>query len=240
MQGKELPKEIQKEIENEQRIKYLSDVRVKSYFGAIAAFFVLQIFGSILYYAFRAYSSSFSILFPGFYLVGFLYVQIDILVLIKNFLAEKKIPELKNASFRTIVKLIIGGLALIIFILFKIGYYPFPKNNTSDLLGEILFQLLILAISWVIANNRKWKKVYITRVGTQTGSKRLFAMIFSLLMFFMTLSRPELFYIFSIIPLGAFFVLFTSWLVENDSIVSTKTGSNPSTGSGQANKNIWR
>jgi len=216
MRKKELPVSVQKDIQADQRLKHLSELEIKSYYGAVSAFAVLQIFGYIIYQGFKFYGFSSTLLFPGFYFIVFLYIQGSVLRLIQLYFAGNKIPSPKSVNLKTGIKLVIGMLAIIVFILFEIGYYPFPKQNSTNFFEGIIYQAFSWFVSWVVANNERWKNIYFSRVGTQTGPRRTWIMVFCAAAFFVSLSRPEFFYVFSAIPLGAFIILLTSWLVESE------------------------
>lgn len=214
MKEEELPEEIKKDIEDELQREHLSEIKVGSYWGAVSSFLVLQVFGFFIYQAFRFYGLSLSILFPGFFLIFFLYIQAGILRKIHEFLSRNNFPGIATIFSKNIPKLLFGLIALTTWIFFNVGYYPFPKPANGGFISGLLFQICSWIISWIISNKNNIKHVYISELRVTSGCRRFVGIVFSLLLFLISLQRPEYFYIFSMIPLGTLFVLLVSWMLE--------------------------
>ncbi len=125
------------------------EIVVESFWGSIASLVFFQIFGYIVFQSFISYLDNLFMLFYGsIWLLTFLFFQSKVMVKIRFFLSKK---SLKSTTFSLRqkddwFKFILTIIFLIVWILFLVGYYPFPRSE-YDIFKLIAFYIFSLVIS---------------------------------------------------------------------------------------------
>lgn len=134
-------------------------IRVESFWGAVAMFCLCQIYFFILFEGFVYFSKSkdwrilvwFGILF--FVSVG---AQVEVMVKINDFFSGKRFSKnvLFLRSLEDFIKCLLAFGLGVVFIIFWLGYYPFP-SEPHKWQHTLLFYVLIWIMSYGAASNLK-------------------------------------------------------------------------------------
>jgi hypothetical protein len=131
----------------------LEEIKVESFWGAIASLIFFQIFGYIIFQSFISYLDDFFMLFyGGVWLLVLLYFQSKMMAKIQGFLSKKSITT-ATLSIRKVndwFKFILSIFFIAILILFFFGFYPFPQKE-FDTLNLLIFYVFSLIVSSVFA-----------------------------------------------------------------------------------------
>ena len=130
------------------------DIKIESFWGAIANIVLFQVFGFIIFQAFFAYLDKIFMMFwGGLWLIVLLFFQSKMMAEIRQFLSKKS-ERSATLSLRQIddwVKFVLTIVFALILVLFSLGYYPFPKAD-FDLTKLILFYVFSLTASSVFSS----------------------------------------------------------------------------------------
>jgi len=135
--------------------KYLhKDIKIESFWGAIANIALFQIFGFIVFQAFVAYLNNLFMMFwGGIWLIVLLFFQSKMLAEIRQFLSKKSARS-ATLSLRQLddwVKFILTIVFILILVSFSLGYYPFPKAD-FDVIKLVLFYIFSIVTSSVFSS----------------------------------------------------------------------------------------
>ncbi len=128
----------------------LRPIHVESFWGAIAAFFLHQIFGFVIFQGivYQLFVFPLLLIWSGLWLLLFLIFQSETLRKIRRFFAEN---QFRNAfsSLKTpddLAKFLATVIFAGIWVLFLIGFYPFPTYPLSPWLAGVF-----VVVSWIVS-----------------------------------------------------------------------------------------
>src|SRR3989344_1716941 len=185
----------------------LQVLKIQSFYGAIACFILLQLFGFILFNAFTFYIESLFTIFWGFMWVSvWIYYEAKTIYNIKMFMKSEKDF---NLNLKEISKLILALIFLILLIIFNFYWYPFPEKEFN-----FWYLALFYLASWTIAAffSKEIKHDKITPINYKKFIN--YIIIFIGLFFFISwILNPELFYFIGIVGFVAMFQYINVWLL---------------------------
>jgi len=159
----------------------LSEIKVESFWGAIACFVLLQIFGYVIFQTFLvSLNSWFTILMGGGFLFLSLFFQSECFYKIMSYVSKNK----KNFAIESLnetkekVKLVLAILFIVILIFFALGHYPLQQKDYSFFV-LILFYVATWLISLLISKLRK----HGVPIWVATGPGRLMGIIVGFIFF---------------------------------------------------------
>ena len=218
--GQKAYREYKREMAKLEQSGQLKEITVESFWGAVAALFLFQIFGFIIFQAFITYLTSKLYLMVPFLLYGLIFM---IIFMFADALTMKKIREFfinqgSRAAFQSLrqkddfLKFCLAIVFFIILILFFLGYYPLPKKEYNLILLIIFF-----VFSWVVS-------LVFSRITKRNSSLKLsndkkglvvglfVGLWFSVLSYIISV---ELFYVFGMVGIGLIVLISSSWLLED-------------------------
>lgn len=191
----------------------MQEVVANSPWGAIAGFFLLQPYGFILLNGlFFAARFSFEFFWLLFWILAMLILQASFLTKIRTFLKEQKIKDyfLVLKEPLEIFKFFIAILTLSIFILFNLGYYPFPTSDRPLIIGIGVELVISLSLSFYLKNATEMK--------AQKDKKIIFLGLIILLIYtcvpLFQKFPTEIIYFTTIPGLGMILFILTQLLIE--------------------------
>lgn len=214
----------------------LGEITVESFWGAIASFILLQIFGYFIFQTFLVSidfvnsftffgESGFIIFILGIgFLFMFMFFQSISFYKIRVFLSKNGFNSPFNflTELDELIKFILAICFTIILIIIMIGYYPLPKKD-SDFLILISFYIFSWFVSYLVSKFRKQKASFLIA----KGFNRYAGIIAGLFFFILGLAsqnlaffkKDEVFsqfaYFLGVVGLGIVIALVCSLLMEN-------------------------
>jgi hypothetical protein len=195
----------------------LKELSVQSFWGAVASFILLQIFGYFIFQAFVFYFGSILMVWGIPWLLVFMVFQAEVICKIKKFIREGSLAEgiksfipTQKRCFDDFFKFFLSVVFLIVFIAFLLGYYPFPMEKAPTMV-LVAFYVFSWAVSWLVSyaiRNRANSKV-------ASGQGRTVGFAIGALFFAAGLIFRELAYFHGFIGLGVSVILTVSWLLED-------------------------
>lgn len=171
----------------------MSEIKVESFWGAIASFILLQIFGYLIFQTFLFSIDTLDsldeagwavfLLVVGF-IIAFLFFQSDSFLKINRFLINTNNPIELLKQLDEKIKLILAIIFSIIFVLILLGYNPLLKKEYSNLLFVLVFYIISWFVSFGISKMRKSN----TPILVAKGSNRIAGIIFGFLFFIIGIS----------------------------------------------------
>jgi len=200
----------------------LEEIKVESFWGAIASLIFFQIFGYMIFQSFISYLDNFFMLFyGGVWLLVLLYFQSKMMAKIRGFLSKKSITT-ATFSIRKVndwFKFILSIVFIAILILFFFRFYPFPQKE-FDMLNLLIFYVFSLIVSSVFAITIQ-KMIPQTKELKYQGSLAggfVIGFIFVLLAYFFDAYSSSIFFNFYIPAMAGFGIMMiclTIWLLKN-------------------------
>jgi hypothetical protein len=193
----------------------LKEIRAESFWGSVAALFLIQVFGYIVYqgFIFHFFKSSFgffSMIWGGGWLLAFILFQnITFGVIYRYVFSQQKklvLPGLNN--YDDVLKLFLAAIFLFVFIAFIFGYYPFEKAESNH-----VYEAGFFTFSWSVSF--LMKKSTITNLSVATGGSRLMGFIVGLVFFIIGIIEGPLFYFPGMIGAGVCTMMLSAWLMED-------------------------
>ncbi len=205
-------------MENEAR-DGTREVVAESFWGAIAAFFLVQVFGFIVYQGFLYHFFSdtaegpalMRFVWAGGWILVFLMFQSQILGIIGRFLRsdQKKLilPDARNVD--DILKFFLALAFAATFVGFNLGHYPFPMTGDNPLSFG-----LFLAVSWWVSS-MGGSPAKSGGPSVAVGPGMLFGFLVGGVFIVAGVFMDGLFYFHGMIGWGVCTMLLTGWLLRD-------------------------
>lgn len=222
--GSKSYKTYKKELEKMEKSNQLKEIRVESFWGAVAAFFLYQIFGYIIFQAFLTYFSSSYLIIP-LILYGMIFM---IIFMFANALTMKKIREffINQGSQTAIqslhqkddfIKFCLAIVFFVVLVLFALGYYPIPKkeHNLILLIAFFIFSWMVSIIYSRLTKKDSSIKVTNDKKGMLAG---IFVGLWFLVISYIVSAVSgsyTLFYIFGMVGFGVIVLVSSALLLED-------------------------
>ncbi len=187
----------------------LEEIRVESFWGAIASFFLLQCFGFVVFQGFLFhFMNPFGVIWGGLWIALFIFFQSDTIQKIKQYFFEGKfnniLPHIRQPD--DLLKMLLSFAFAGIFAAFLLGHYPFPKTEYDFFWEAGFFAFSILASSRI-------KKAKGSSVAT--GGARTVGFLVGLLFFGFGIFEPQVFYFHGMVGLGISTMMLCAWLLSD-------------------------
>ncbi len=192
------------------------EVRVASFWGAVATILLFQIFGFIIFQAFLYYVQvPFLFIFGGIWIFAFMSADAVAFRKIRDFFQNEFTGTPLN-SLKQVDDFVKCGVSVFfvgVLVLFAFGYYPFPHYEFTYgvLIGFYVFSWGgSLVISQLLKRSKPSIKISRDRRGLVMGV--VIGIVFFSVAYFLA---KELFYVFGMIGLGMCILVISSWLLED-------------------------
>ena len=191
----------------------LKPIVVESIWGSIAAFFLMQILGLIVFKSFVFYLNDFFFfVVGGVWIIIFLLFQAETISKIQEFVFRKKFATVFSSlkEKMELFKMFAAIIFSLMFLYLVFVNYPFPDPKT-----EILHEGLFLVFSWIVSNQAyKFRKKGIeTKVNMSTHAI-IAGLVFGTVFLVTSFVFPTIFYFHGMIGIGAIILTLTAVLLR--------------------------
>jgi len=212
-------KEFIKDMNNYEELinsNEFKEVRVESFWGAIATLVLYQIFGFIAFQAFLSYlKTPLFLVFGSIWIFAFMVADAVTFKKIKNYLGNEFTTSPLNSlkQLDDFIKFCVTIFFAFVLLLFIVGHYPFPfiEFDSATLFAYYIFSWIVsYIISLMLKKTKPSIKITKNRQGLVLGFT--VGISFFLISYFTT---QEVFYLVGMVGLGFCIMIISSWLLDD-------------------------
>jgi hypothetical protein len=198
------------------------EIKVESFWGAIASIIFFQIFGYLIFQSFISYLDNLFMIFYGsIWLLVFLFFQYKMMSKIRGFLSKKsaKTATLSLRQKDDWTKFILTLIFIVILILFIFGFYPFPQKE-YDIFHLVMFYIFSLGVSSIfsIIIQKRIPQTKELKYQGSLGGGIVVGIMFLLLAYFFDIYGTFSFfnfYFIGMVGFGVIMICLTIWLLQD-------------------------